>query len=69
MPDNSTTAITESAAANPNAGAAPTHPTSTPPSAGPLANAIVRASSILAFAAGNCSDVTSEGTSAGAATL
>ena len=69
MPDSSTTAITESAAAKPNAGAAPTHPTSTPPSAGPLANAIVRASSIRALAAGNCCGVTSDGTSAGAATL
>ena len=69
MPDSSTTAITESAAAKPNAGAAPTHPTSTPPSAGPLANATVRASSIRALAAGNCCDVTSDGTSAGAATL
>jgi hypothetical protein len=69
MPDSSTTAITDSAAAKPNAGAAPTHPTNTPPSAGPLANAMVRASSIRAFAAGNCCGVTSEGTSAGAATL
>ena len=58
-----------SAAAKPNAGAAPSHPTSTPPSAGPLANATVRASSIRAFAAGSCSEVTSDGTSAGAATL
>ena len=69
MPDSSTTAMTESAAAKPKAGAAPTHPTSTPPSAGPLANATVRASSIRALAAGNCCGVTSDGTSAGAATL
>ena len=61
--------MTERAAANPNAGAAPTHPTSTPPSAGPLANAMVRASSIRALAAGSNCAVTSEGTSAGAATL
>ncbi|MGX1107040.1 hypothetical protein AB7M47_005423 [Bradyrhizobium elkanii] len=61
--------MADSAAAKPNAGAAPTQPTSTPPSAGPLANATVRASSMRAFAAGNCCDVTSEGTSAGAATL
>ena len=54
MPDSSTTAMTDSAAAKPKAGAAPTHPTSTPPSAGPLANATVRASSIRALAAGNC---------------
>ena len=69
MPDSSTTAITDNAAAKPNAGAAPTHPTSTPPSAGPLAKATVRASSIRALAAGSCCDVTSDGTSAGAATL
>ena len=59
----------DSAAAHPKAGAAPTHPTSMPPSAGPLANATVRASSIRAFAAGSCCEVTSDGTSAGAATL
>ena len=59
----------ESAAANPNAGAAPTHPTSTPPSAGPLAKAMVRANSIRALAAGRSFGDTSEGTSAGAATL
>ena len=69
MPDSSTTAITDSAAAKPNAGAAPTHPTSAPPSAGPLAKATVRASSIRALAAGSCCDVTSDGTKAGAATL
>src|SRR5438105_2154814 len=63
------TAITDNAAAKPKAGAAPTHPTSTPPSAGPLANATVRASSIRALAAGSSSGPTSEGTSAGAATL
>jgi hypothetical protein len=56
-------------AANPNAGAAPTHPTSTPPKAGPLAKAMVRASSIRALAAGNKSGDTRDGTSAGAATL
>src|ERR1700682_4041068 len=59
----------ESAAAKPNAGAAPTHPTSTPPSAGPLANAMVRASSIRAFAEGNSCGETSEGTKVGVATL
>src|SRR5438105_2918502 len=48
MPDSSTTAMTDSAAAKPKAGAAPTHPTSTPPRAGPLANATVRASAIRA---------------------
>ena len=69
MPDSSTTAITERTAANPNAGAAPTHPTSMPPSAGPLAKAMVRASSIRAFAAGSKSGDTSDGTKAGAATL
>ena len=53
IPDSSTTATTDNAAAHPNAGAAPTHPTSTPPSAGPLAKATVRASSIRALAAGN----------------
>ncbi len=61
--------MTERAAANPNAGAAPSHPTSTPPSAGPLANAMVRASSIRALAAGNDCGDTSDGTRAGAATL
>src|SRR3977135_3233155 len=69
MPDSSTTAETGRAAAQPKAGAAPTHPTSTPPSAGPLANAMVRASSIRALAAGNRSGDTSDGTKAGAATL
>ena len=59
----------ERAAANPKAGAAPTHPTSTPPSAGPLAKATVRASSIRALADGNSSGATSDGTRAGAATL
>ena len=57
--------MTESAAANPNAGAAPTHPTSTPPSAGPLANATVRASSIRALAAGRSCGDTSDGTKRG----
>jgi hypothetical protein len=66
---DATTADTESAAANPKAGAAPTHPTSTPPKAGPLAKATVRASSIRALAAGNNVGGTSDGTSAGAATL
>ena len=40
-----------------------------PPSAGPLANATVRASSIRALAAGSDDGSTSEGTSDGAATL
>jgi hypothetical protein len=61
--------MTESVAATPNAGAAPTHPTSTPPKAGPPANATVRASSIRALAEGSDCDGTSDGTSAGAATL
>ena len=69
MPDSSTTAIADNAAATPNAGAAPIHPTSTPPSAGPLAKATVRASSMRAFAAGSNCGPTSDGTSAGAATL
>ena len=69
MPDSNTTAMTERAAAHPKAGAAPTHPTSTPPKAGPLANATVRASSLRALAAGNNFAETSDGTSAGAATL
>src|SRR4030088_1496170 len=69
MPDSSTTATTDSAAATPKAGAAPTHPTSTPPSAGPLANAVVRASAIRALAAGNDCDETSDGTSAGGGAL
>ena len=56
----------DSAAANPKAGAAPTHPTSTPPRAGPLANATVRANSIRALAAGSASGDTSDGTNAGA---
>src|SRR5260221_44672 len=51
MPDSSTTAMTESAAANPKAGAAPTQPANTPPNAGPLAKAIVRASAICS---GDC---------------
>src|ERR1700759_1055933 len=67
MPESRTTAMADSAAANPNAGAAPTQPTSTPPSAGPLAKATVRASSMRALAAGRSSGVTSEGTSARAA--
>jgi hypothetical protein len=69
MPDSSTTATTDNAAANAKAVAAPSHPTRTPPSAGPLAKAMVRASSIRALAAGNACADTREGTSAGAATL
>ena len=69
MPESSTTAIADSAAAKPKAGLAPHQPTSAPPSAGPLAKAMVRASSMRALAAGNRSELTSEGTSAGAATL
>ena len=69
IPDSSTTAAPESTAANPNAGAAPTHPTSTPPNAGPLAKATVRASSIRELAAGSNFGGTSDGTSAGVATL
>ena len=55
IPDSSMTAMTESAAANPNAGAAPTHLTSTPSKAGPPANATVRANSIRALAAARSS--------------
>ena len=68
-PDSSTTAITDSAAATPNAGLAPIQPTSRPPSAGPAAKATVRASSRRALAAGSIVGPTSDGTSAGAATL
>src|ERR1700726_4541921 len=49
--------------------AAAIQPTSAPPSAGPAANAVVRASSIRPLATGSASDSTSAGTSAGAATL
>ena len=69
MPDSATIAISDNAAATPNAGAAPTQPTNTPPKAGPLAKAMVRASSIRALAVGNIAGVTSDGTSDGAATL
>jgi hypothetical protein len=69
MPESSTTAMAESAAAKPKAGLAPHQPTSAPPTAGPLAKAMVRASSMRAFADGNSSALTSEGTRAGAATL
>src|SRR3954468_15562333 len=69
IPASSTTAMTDNAAAKPKAGAAPTQPTRTPPKAGPLANATVRASSMRAFAAGRDFGGTSEGTSEGAATL
>ncbi|MHC2279459.1 hypothetical protein ACVME8_006102 [Bradyrhizobium diazoefficiens] len=50
MPESSTTAMAESAAAKPKARLAPHQPTSAPPSAGPLAKAMVRASSIRALA-------------------
>ena len=69
MPDSSTTAMTERAAATPNAGAAPTHPTRMPPNAGPQAKAMVRASSIRALAAGSDFAGTNDGTSEGVATL
>src|SRR5947207_1848971 len=64
-----TAAPIDSTAATPNAGAAPSHPTSAPPSAGPPAKATVRASSIRALAAGSELGGTSDGTSDGAATL
>ena len=44
------TATTESAAATPKAGAAPIHPTSTPPSAGPLANANYAYDAVISLA-------------------
>src|SRR5260370_335318 len=50
------------------AGAAPVQPTSGPAPAGPPAKAIVRASSIRAFAVASTAPGTSAGTSEGAAT-
>ena len=69
MPDSSTTAITDRAAAKPKAGPAPIQPTSRPPSAGPLAKATVRANSMRALAAGRDDGDTNDGTSDGVATL
>ena len=69
QPRSRNTAQADSAAARPNAGAPPVQPTSVPASAGPPANATVRASSRRPFAAASAPRSTSAGTSAGAATL
>jgi len=67
--DSSTTAITESAAAKPKAGAAPTHPTSTPPKAGPLAKRNRAGQFDPCVGRWQQAGDTSDGTNAGAATL
>src|SRR5258706_6311828 len=66
---SSHTASTESAVASASAGDAPAQPTSAPASAGPDANAALRASSSRPFASDSIVRGTSDGTSAGPATL